>query len=319
MRNSRVVILVALLALATFILWTAVAVATNITVDGDGSDWASADFILDDGDEGLIPDEYDIRSVYATLNDGQLQHFIAFTTAASTQINTQSAINVWYDLDANAATGYPLGPIGVERHLAWRMDTDACEVNEWTGSSFDLVSNDCDGAPSGLGTNKGSFVEVGADTAALGLGGTSKLDICMLFENADFGGYPDDTVCFTHEWDNGGGEGCTPGYWKQPHHFDSWVPPYSPIDPQTYFDDPDVFGVGPHKTLLQVLKTGGGGEAALGRHAVAALLNAASGGVSYEYYVQGIKDMVKEAYDTGDFERIKNLFAQQNELGCPLN
>ena len=65
-----------------------------------------------------------------------------------------------------------------------------------------------------------------------------------------------------------GDVGCTPGYWKQVRHFDSWVN-YSPDD---IFSD--VFGVGPAVTLLEALKTGGGGEAALGRHAVAALLNA---------------------------------------------
>ena len=26
----------------------------------------------------------------------------------------------------------------------------------------------------------------------------------------------------------GGGEGCTPGYWKQPHHFFAWTAPYTP-------------------------------------------------------------------------------------------
>ncbi|MGH2544967.1 MAG: DUF7507 domain-containing protein, partial [Ardenticatenaceae bacterium] len=47
----------------------------------------------------------------------------------------------------------------------------------------------------------------------------------------------------------GGGEGCTPGYWKQAHHFDSWVG----FDPSDSFDA--VFGVtssfGSNFTLLQ--------------------------------------------------------------------
>ncbi|MDH3224417.1 MAG: hypothetical protein OEO23_11935, partial [Gemmatimonadota bacterium] len=69
----------------------------------------------------------------------------------------------------------------------------------------------------------------------------------------------------------GGGEGCTPGYWKQPHHFDSWTG----YDPEDLFSSAfeDAF---PGMTLLEVLKQGGGGLKALGRHTVAALLNAAS-------------------------------------------
>ena len=67
----------------------------------------------------------------------------------------------------------------------------------------------------------------------------------------------------------GGGEGCTPGYWKQPHHFDSWTN-YTPSDEYDV-----IFGVPYDKTLLEALRTGGGGEKALGRHATAGLLNAA--------------------------------------------
>ncbi len=64
----------------------------------------------------------------------------------------------------------------------------------------------------------------------------------------------------------GGGEGCTPGYWKQSQHFDSWTG-YSP---STQFSA--VFeNAFPGKTLLQVLEQGGGGLNALGRHTVAAL------------------------------------------------
>jgi hypothetical protein len=115
----------------------------------------------------------------------------------------------------------------------------------------------------------------------------------------------------------GGGEGCTPGYWKQRQHFDSWVG-YQPSD-----DFEDVFGVvtgypAGAQTLLDVLKQGGGGEAALGRHAVAALLNAA-GGVDYAYTVAEVIAQVQGAYATGDFGPLKNDFEYQNELGCPLD
>lgn len=112
-----------------------------------------------------------------------------------------------------------------------------------------------------------------------------------------------------------GGEGCTPGYWKQPHHLDSWVG-YSPD--QSY---EAVFGVDASfsaGTLLEVLDQGGGGEKALGRHAVAALLNSASS-VDYAYSSAGVIAAVQQAYASGDFNGVKNLFEFENELGCPLD
>ena len=114
----------------------------------------------------------------------------------------------------------------------------------------------------------------------------------------------------------GGGQGCTPGYWKQTQHFDSW--PF-PLTPSTGFAT--IFGVG-DGTLLQALSTGGGGVNALNRHAVAALLNATSQAVSYDLAVSTIVSQYMAAYNSGDanmIEGTKNDFAALNELGCPLN
>lgn len=112
-----------------------------------------------------------------------------------------------------------------------------------------------------------------------------------------------------------GGEGCTPGYWKQSQHFDSWAG-YAPSDSFNA-----VFGVTAsfNKTLLGALSQGGGGEKALGRHAVAALLNAVNGGVSYRFTVAEVIAIVQTAYETRNFERAKAEFELQNEMGCPLN
>ncbi len=118
------------------------------------------------------------------------------------------------------------------------------------------------------------------------------------------------------DWELHSGEppaGCTPGYWKQKQHFDSWAG----YDPSDMFSD--VFGVPYNKTLLEALKTGGGGRKALGRHAVAALLNVANGDVGYKYTVEDVIAMVQYAYETGEFELVKDLFAAQNELVCPLD
>jgi hypothetical protein len=83
-----------------------------------------------------------------------------------------------------------------------------------------------------------------------------------------------------------------------------------------------VFGVtagfDPH-TLLDAVWLGGGGEEALARHAVAALLNASNPSVSYMYTPSQVIALVQQAYNTGDFETIKNMFEAQNETFCPLN
>jgi hypothetical protein len=114
-----------------------------------------------------------------------------------------------------------------------------------------------------------------------------------------------------------GGEGCTPGYWKQTQHFHSYTAPYAPT---TLFSD--VFeNAFPGMTLQQVLSNGGGGLDALGRHTVAALLNAASGGVSYNLTVQQVIDQFNAVYPgtKADYESLKDVFAGYNEQTCPLN
>jgi hypothetical protein len=125
-------------------------------------------------------------------------------------------------------------------------------------------------------------------------------------------GEDNDTIDFGF-FARGGGQGCTPGYWKQKQHFDSWVK-YKPGDSFAA-----IFGVPYNLTLLQAMEQGGGGKNALGRHAVAALLNAAANGVSYYYIEREIISMVQQAWATGDYETTKNLLAAENERGCPLN
>jgi hypothetical protein len=112
-----------------------------------------------------------------------------------------------------------------------------------------------------------------------------------------------------------GGQGCTPGYWKAPEHFDSWPAPYTPT---TLFSDvfEDAF---PGLTLLDVLKLGGGGLNALGRHTVAALLSAASSGVNYNLTTAEVIAQFNAVFPGGDYETLKNTFAGFNEQTCPLN
>jgi hypothetical protein len=115
-----------------------------------------------------------------------------------------------------------------------------------------------------------------------------------------------------------GGEGCTPGFWKT--HTEEWPAPYDPTD---LFSD--VFGVtiagDEDLTLEGALNLGGGGENALARAAVAALLNAASDEIDFEFTEQEVIEKVQAALASGDPEEIENLkdeLDRENNRGCPL-
>ena len=114
--------------------------------------------------------------------------------------------------------------------------------------------------------------------------------------------------------------GCTPGYWKQPHHFDSWPDQFDPNKSGTQFSDvfEDAF---PGKSLSQVLGQGGNqfGLNALGRHTVAALLNAAT--LDYGLSVGEVVDLFNDVFPgtKSSYNDLKDLFEDLNEQGCPLN
>lgn len=114
--------------------------------------------------------------------------------------------------------------------------------------------------------------------------------------------------------DDPGTAGCTPGYWR--NHLTAWVP--TGYSPDQLFGT--VFGVNAsgNPTLGEAVVANGGGENALLRHATAALLNAASSGVDYEFTVAEVIQIVQNAYATGDFETAKNLLEAENEKGCTL-
>lgn len=121
-------------------------------------------------------------------------------------------------------------------------------------------------------------------------------------------------------------QGCTPGYWKQEQHFDSWVS-YSPGDSFNA-----VFGVSAFSssmTLLDVLWLPGNGKDSglnkLAAHAVAALLNSTSGldfGDSSGPITAGeiIADFAA-AWDgkKSDQNKQKDDFEDLNERACLLN
>lgn len=123
--------------------------------------------------------------------------------------------------------------------------------------------------------------------------------------------------------------GCTPGYWKQPQHLDTWN--------ATGFRTTDkfntVFGVtqynkndGTPYTLLEVMQVlNGDGNGTpdpistnLGFHAVAALLNAAHANVNYGYTSGEIIALFKNT-PANKAAALKDALAGLNERGCPLN
>ena len=109
--------------------------------------------------------------------------------------------------------------------------------------------------------------------------------------------------------------GCTPGYWKQDQHFDSWVG-YAPGDSFEAVFGRDVPGT---PSLLDALKLGGGGLKALMRHATAALLNASNPNVTFPYSVGDVIALFQTAFDSGNYEATKDTFEGLNQTGCPLN
>jgi hypothetical protein len=118
---------------------------------------------------------------------------------------------------------------------------------------------------------------------------------------------------------DGGEQGCTPGYWR--NHTNRWEG-YAPLQ---IFDE--VFGVtlfGPYVTLFMVIDNPNT-YGTFGFHAVAALLNSTGGvpnadgtTVDYFYTTAQVIQMVQDAVANDTMEATKNLFAEQNEKGCPL-
>jgi len=104
-------------------------------------------------------------------------------------------------------------------------------------------------------------------------------------------------------------QGCTPGYWKnQPH---AWA--HSRYSPGDGFND--VFGCrlfDDEVTLMDALWADGGKHDRLGRHAVAALLNAAHPDVNYALSISVVLEAVC-------VNRAADVLEVLNEAGCSLD
>ena len=117
------------------------------------------------------------------------------------------------------------------------------------------------------------------------------------------------------------GEGCTPGFWKQDQHFDSW-----PVSTATTFGDVGFTNTGwpATTTLLEALSFKGGptvqdAKNILLHHAAAAYLNSLA--VDYPLTDAEVVSMVNGALATNDRDTIlavKDVLDANNNLGCPF-
>jgi hypothetical protein len=138
----------------------------------------------------------------------------------------------------------------------------------------------------------------------------------------------------------GGGEGCTPGFWKNnadKWNASAWCDLFSPsmkISDVFELDEPLTIFIGgnPNKsssyitdpTLLQALGANGGGVNAMIRHGVAAMLNACSDCVNYPNndpfeIVLMIEDTLNGVPGAYSVDELHYMFAGWNEYGCPVN
>lgn len=135
-------------------------------------------------------------------------------------------------------------------------------------------------------------------------------------EGCDDGNNADGDGCSANCTREQRGGGCTPGYWKQAQHFDSWVF----YTPGTMFSA--VFeNAFPGMTLLQVMNLGGGGLNALGRHAVAGLLNAQNTDVQYGLSAPEVIGLFNNTFPGTKpaYNQAKDLLETNNQTFCPLN
>jgi hypothetical protein len=125
---------------------------------------------------------------------------------------------------------------------------------------------------------------------------------------------------------DGGGEGCTPGFWKnRGRRIGAWdLTPYALHDNYDLTFGTAVFG---SSTLLEVIRNRPDVGVphdlykALGRHSVAAVLNASHPDVDYDMSAADVIALTASAFasnDLGVIEDAKDTLADFNEQGSDL-
>ena len=216
-------------------------------------------------------------------------HWTLFTTPVA-----------WFDVAASS--GFNIAPF-----------TDRVFSN-FLDSPTDNQAKDLDASGGGTVPAPGAyFPGFGTGGLKIGVDLTGEVPVSFTLKQRPSVGVPTGACCCPAPIP-GGDEGCTPGFWK--NHISLWPAGFIPSD-----DFDAVFGVDafdPDLTLLGALQNGGGGVNALGRHATAALLNAASPGVDYGLTEAEVIAMVQAALAPGgDIEGTKDTLQGFNEMGCP--
>jgi hypothetical protein len=139
-----------------------------------------------------------------------------------------------------------------------------------------------------------------------------------------------------------GDEGCTPGFWRNnlaknlPNgawavdHHDLFSDTFNGHDPElksSFREATHKGGQGKGNVLAGqhlafAIWAQGGGDNALARHAVAALLNSENPNVSYSLSSDAIVQLVWDAFESGDKSSVnaaKSILAGFNEDGCSIN
>ena len=234
----------------------------------------------------------------------------------SVTVNNGTPFNVTRTLSGAGATDCGTGPIyitgvGGNGFPETVVITESAQAN-WAVTNIDIVQH--------LGG--GIFAAGGYTTPRLDDAFNTTTRVATVYINRDMAR----TVTFTNDYTAPppppGGQGCTPGYWKQDHHFDSWPAGYTPgmsFNVALGLPNPNSLW-GTTFTMLNALGANGGGKNALARHAAAAILNAASNGVNYNMTVADVQAAVLAALNNNSLiDAKKNILAGFNELGCPLN
>jgi hypothetical protein len=269
--------------------------------------------------------EIDGRIYNADISAGGY-YFVANESRTLTRVDlaTAAASAVCVDIGPQSS-GWAFGDIAIREGVVYgsarqgngtpgeavyffTIDTSDCSENfifQGAGDMLQLAWGQ-DGALYGHNTRTGAFGTVDPGTGTFTSTGPVQYEGETLF-------FSDLAPGFTAP-PPPGIQGCTPGFWRNHHH--QWVN----YTPGQLFND--VFGSTPiadNRTLGQAVQQGGGGWSALGRQAVAALLNAAHPDVNYPLTEQQVIDAVQAAAaDPAIVESTKDMLEDYNELGCSL-
>lgn len=106
------------------------------------------------------------------------------------------------------------------------------------------------------------------------------------------------------------GEGCAVSFWRNEENLEHW-----PEDRPPGHSAGEYF---PGLTYLDVLRLEGEGLNALGREAVAGMVNAAHPGIAYGVTPSQVRGAFMQAAGSGEYESLKNVLEALNRRSCPL-